>query len=117
MWPASGKKSPAEALDAMRKGGPVRARQIRKAQTCAEPTMESHTKLTNISANKSFDKSTNHQSTKKYQEIPRNSLKPGAMARRDAITTGDLPVCWPRGGLGMLWSRFSFHLEMSKSID
>eukprot|EP00913_Durusdinium_trenchii_P014396 g13503.t1 len=26
VWPASGKKSPAEALDAMRKGGPVRAR-------------------------------------------------------------------------------------------
>ena len=39
------------------------------------------------------------------------------MARRDAITTGDLPVCWPRGGLGMLWSRFSFHLEMLKSIE
>ena len=38
VWPASGKKSPAEALDAMRKGGPVRARQIRKAQTCAEAT-------------------------------------------------------------------------------
>ena len=27
VWPASGKKSPAEALNAMRKGGPVRARQ------------------------------------------------------------------------------------------
>ncbi|CAL1147616.1 unnamed protein product [Cladocopium goreaui] len=55
VWPASGKKSPAEALDAMRKGGPVRA-------------------------------------------------------RRDAITTGDLPVCWPRG-------YSDANTEVAKAVD
>ena len=106
VWPASGKKSTA-ALDAMRKGGPARARQIRKTQTCAEATWN-HTRKSQTLLE--TDKSTNHEKSSLQ-------IKTIAIARRDAITTGDLPACWPRGGLGMSWIRLSFCLEMFMTID
>ena len=120
VWPASGKKSPAEALDAMRKGGPVTCEADSQSTGHAQkPTMESHTKLTNISANKSFDKSTNHQ---KHQEIPRNTKKlskTGSHGQARCHHDGGFACfVWPRGGLGMfVESFFPFTLRCRKSID